>query len=228
MKLTLPPLLSLNGGYVDTAGYLALHGLFTAHVTGNFVTLGAALVQDNSGTLGKLLALPVFCAVVTASRLFSYGLARRGLPALRTLLIIKFLLLLAGAILALELGPFPEGNAWPGVLTGMVLVCAMAIQNAAHRIHMTTAPPTTLMTGTTTQIMIDLADLLHGVGPEQSAAAKLRLSKMSIAVTAFAIGCAAAALCFSRFGEWCFIIPPALAAIAVILPPPASDTKAHA
>lgn len=30
MKPTVPMLLSFNGGYVDTAGYLALQGLFTA------------------------------------------------------------------------------------------------------------------------------------------------------------------------------------------------------
>jgi uncharacterized membrane protein YoaK (UPF0700 family) len=38
MKIALPTLLSFNGGYVDTAGYLALQGLFSAHVTGNFVS----------------------------------------------------------------------------------------------------------------------------------------------------------------------------------------------
>ncbi len=43
MKSSVPALLSFNGGYADTAGYLALQGLFTAHVTGNIVTLGAAL-----------------------------------------------------------------------------------------------------------------------------------------------------------------------------------------
>jgi uncharacterized membrane protein YoaK (UPF0700 family) len=36
---SLPTLLSFNGGYVDTLGFLSLSGLFTAHVTGNFVTL---------------------------------------------------------------------------------------------------------------------------------------------------------------------------------------------
>jgi outer membrane protein TolC len=34
---TLPALLSLNAGYVDTASFLALQGLFAAHVTGNFL-----------------------------------------------------------------------------------------------------------------------------------------------------------------------------------------------
>jgi uncharacterized membrane protein YoaK (UPF0700 family) len=44
----------------------------------------------------------------------------------------------------------------------MTLVSAMAIQNAVHRIHLGTAPPTTLMTGTTTQMMIDIADVIRG------------------------------------------------------------------
>ncbi|TLY70750.1 MAG: DUF1275 domain-containing protein, partial [Gammaproteobacteria bacterium] len=41
MQLGLPRILSVNAGFMDTAAYLALKGLFTAHVTGNFVTLGA-------------------------------------------------------------------------------------------------------------------------------------------------------------------------------------------
>jgi hypothetical protein len=55
----LPLLLSLTAGYVDTAGFLAPQGLFTAHVTSNFVTLGASLVFGTSGAIAKLLALLV-------------------------------------------------------------------------------------------------------------------------------------------------------------------------
>eukprot|EP01035_Chromulina_nebulosa_P008054 gene8054-10896_t len=51
-------LLSFNGGFVDTAGFLGLQGLFVAHVTGNFVTLGAALVHGSHGIIGKVLAMP--------------------------------------------------------------------------------------------------------------------------------------------------------------------------
>src|SRR5215813_5901579 len=107
----LPLLLSLDAGFVDTAGFLALHGLFTAHVTGNFVTLGASLVLGTSGAIAKLLALPVFCVVVIASRLLSSALLARGLPALRVLLAGKLALLIAGAVLAIRFGPFADGDA---------------------------------------------------------------------------------------------------------------------
>src|SRR5882757_211246 len=109
---SLPLLLSLNAGYVDTAGFLALQGLFTAHVTGNFVTLGASLALGTSGALAKLLALPVFCAIIVLSRLFSYALKSRELPVFRSLLAIELMLLAAAAVLAVRLGPFPDGNHW--------------------------------------------------------------------------------------------------------------------
>jgi len=44
MRIGLGALLSFNGGFVDTAGFLGLQGLFTAHVTGNFVTQVAGLL----------------------------------------------------------------------------------------------------------------------------------------------------------------------------------------
>jgi uncharacterized membrane protein YoaK (UPF0700 family) len=212
----LPLLLSLTAGYVDTAGFLALQGLFTAHVTGNFVTLGAALVLGTSGAIAKLLALPIFCVVVIASRLLSSALSRRQLPALKVLLAVKLLLLIAGAILAVRFGPFANGDAAPAVLTGMVLVSAMAIQNAAHRIHLGSAPPSTLMTGTTTQIMIDLADMLQGPKPETGAPGR-RLARMSTNIVVFALGCAAAALLYARIGVWCFVVPPILATASLCL-----------
>jgi uncharacterized membrane protein YoaK (UPF0700 family) len=67
------------------------------------------------------------------------------------------------------------------------------------------------MTGTTTQIMIDIADLVRGVSSEARAAATDRLRRMGANVVAFALGCAAAALLYAQFHTWCFIIPPLLA-----------------
>jgi uncharacterized membrane protein YoaK (UPF0700 family) len=214
-RAILPLVLSLNAGFVDTAGFLALQGLFTAHVTGNFVTLGASLVLGTSGALAKLLALPVFCVVVIASRWFGTLLSHRAKHPFVPLLVLKVLLLAVGAALAIHFGPFHNGDAWQAILTGMVLVAAMAIQNALHRVHLASAPPSTLMTGTTTQIMLDIADRIY---PRQGAAAPpARLIQMSINVVVFAAGCGVAALLYARFGVWCFVVPPVVAVVSLII-----------
>jgi uncharacterized membrane protein YoaK (UPF0700 family) len=215
MKLTLPTVLSFNGGYVDTVGYLSLQGLFTAHVTGNFVTIGAALVFGTSGVVAKLLALPVFCMVIIVTRLVGSILPPRW-PVLETMLTLKLLLLFVAAILAIAVGPFANGDGAPAIIMGMTLVSAMAIQNAVHRIHMSAAPPTTLMTGTTTQIMIDIADMIRGVPVAAGDAMRSRLRRMCVAVASFATGAAAGALLFHAIGSWCFVLPPGVALLARI------------
>lgn len=215
----LPLLLSLNGGYVDTAGFLALQGLFTAHVTGNFVTFGASLALGTSGAAAKLLALPVFCVVVLLARLAGRALERTAAPVLRLMLAAQLVLLALGAVMAIALGPFTNGDAPAAMATGMVLVAGMAIQNAAHRRHLPSAPPSTLMTGTTTQVMLDLADML--AGDRGDAAARTRLGRMALSVASFALGCAAAALLFMAAGAWCFLLPPLLIAAALLFAAPA-------
>jgi uncharacterized membrane protein YoaK (UPF0700 family) len=208
LKPSLATILSLNGGYVDTAGFLALQGLFTAHVTGNFVTFGAAIVHGSTGAYAKLLALPVFCIVVMLTRLASHRLIARGRPVLAILLGTQVVLLALGGALAIAFGPFGNGDLPSALLTGMVLVCAMAVQNAAHRAHLSDAPPSTLMTGTTTQIMIDVADLACGAA--EAAKVRPRMLRMATSVAAFALGCGLAAVLFIAAGSWCFVLPPLL------------------
>lgn len=212
----LSSLLAANAGYVDTAGFLALHGLFTAHVTGNFVTIGAALAFGTSGVVTKLAALPVFCLVIALVRLAGVALARQGRRELPVLLGTKVLLLLLGGILAVAFGRFADGDHWQAMLTGMILVAAMAIQNGVHRIHLGSMPPTTLMTGSTTQIVIDAVDLARGLPDDQTAAARQRVRRLGNSVLCFAMGCAAAAL-FYIASNWCFLLPPVIGAAAARL-----------
>jgi uncharacterized membrane protein YoaK (UPF0700 family) len=215
MHVTVPRVLSVNAGFMDTAAFLALKGLFTAHVTGNFVTLGAALVTGASGALAKLLALPVFCIVVVLVRLFSYALRTRARPVASTLLATQLGLMILGALLAVSFGPFTSADGYAALATGMSLVAAMAVQNAAHRVHFAAAPPSTVMTGTTTQIMMDLGDLMHGQTPEKATAARERLQQMTASVLAFAVGCALGALLYAYLGVWCFWAPPVLVVITL-------------
>ncbi len=219
VETRIPFLLSVNGGFVDTMSFLALHGLFAAHVTGNFVTLGATLVLGTSGATAKLLALPMFCAAVVVAHLLSFRLRRMGVAVLRTTLLLMLLLLLAAAVLAVWRGPFANGDSAGALLTGMTLVAAMAVQNAAHRIHLPHSPPSTMMTGTTTQIMIDIANLLHVENPLDRPATRARVRRLSAIVGAFAFGCAAAALGFAFLREWTFFVPPAVALLAYLFAP---------
>jgi uncharacterized membrane protein YoaK (UPF0700 family) len=218
MRPTIASLLTFTAGYADAAGFMALNGLFTAHVTGNFVTIGAALVTGTSGVATKLLALPTFCIVIALARLARYALIARGLPVLRTLLAAELLLLTTVGVLAVRFGPFGHEDSVPAAVTGLTLVAAMAIQNAFQRAHFANAPPTTVMTGTITQVMLDVADLLHGTPPEQMDVVRSRLWRLSKAVFAFAFGCALAALCYGAFGVWCFAVPPVLTLVTFSYP----------
>ncbi len=216
MKLpSLPQLLSFNAGYVDTLGFLALSGLFTAHVTGNFVTLGATAALGLGGALSKLLALPVFCFVVFASRLACLKLQASDRSPIRPMLIVKLALLAGVAIFALYHGPFHADENIVTLFVGLVLVSAMAIQNGLHRAHLSKAPPSTLMTGTTTQIMLDLADLLVSAKSEETAALKARIVKMGTAVITFALGCGLGAAGYMFAPAAAFTLPAILGAIAL-------------
>ncbi|MEZ5934048.1 MAG: DUF1275 family protein [Alphaproteobacteria bacterium] len=220
MKPNLPIILSFNGGYVDTAGFLMLEGLFTAHVTGNFVMIGDALAHGASGVVAKLLALPVFCLTILILQSIALRVGATSARAVRAMLIAKFLLLTAAAIAAIGFGDFSNPDGFPLISTGMLLVAGMAIQNAAHRLHLSSTPPTTLMTGTTTQVMLDLASLLYDRSPERPESVKPRLVRLIVTVTAFALGCALAALATIQIGMWAFVLPPILALIGMAVHEP--------
>ena len=66
--------MSFVAGYVDTLGFIALFGLFTAHITGNFILLAASLAdgQQTPRPL-KLWAFPAFILGVAATRLLVAG-----------------------------------------------------------------------------------------------------------------------------------------------------------
>jgi uncharacterized membrane protein YoaK (UPF0700 family) len=207
-------LLSFNGGFVDTAGFLGLAGLFTAHVTGNFVTLAAALLTGSHGIIGKLIALPEFVLVIALTRLAGSALRARGLPVLRPLLVAKVVLLAAFFALAVGFGPFPNPDVPAALLTGFAAIAAMAIQNAVQRVHLASLPPTTLMTGSTTQVVLDAADTLTGAG---TPAVRERIGRFSLAIACFAAGCAAAALLYWLAGFWCLAVPVVVGAATAVL-----------
>ena len=210
MKINLGKLLSFNAGYVDTASFMALHGLFAAHVTGNFVTLGAALASDNhSGALAKLFALPMFCIVILFTRIIYQSYNRKGMDSYNVLLILMFILFVVAGAISTQYLPFPATDNWPGFIVGMLLVSAMAIQNALHRMQWVKEPQTTVMTGATSQLMVDIADIMFAQPTdEQKAAIHKRFKTTLPNMINFALGCAVAALVYKYALIFIFILPP--------------------
>jgi len=210
-------LLSFNGGFVDTAGFLGLQGLFTAHVTGNFVTLGAALVLGSHGIIGKILALPVFIVVIALARLAGAALRKRHAPVLRVLLTAEVALLFLFFALAVSFGPFANADSLPALFTGFAGIAAMAVQNAVQRVHLAALPPTTLMTGSTTQATLDAVDLLTNANPANAAATRARFWRFSLAIVYFAAGCALSATLFWLVGFWCLALAVVVGAAAAVM-----------
>jgi uncharacterized membrane protein YoaK (UPF0700 family) len=63
-NLRLPAALSATAGATDVTSFLALGGLFTAHITGNLVILAAHNITDKFGQIGPLLSVPMFVGVL--------------------------------------------------------------------------------------------------------------------------------------------------------------------
>jgi len=84
------------------------------------------------------------------------------------------------------------------------------LQNATYRTHLAHTPPSTIMTGTTTQVMLDLAEILHGLRPEIAAATRARFTRLTTSVVVFAAGCGLAALLYGKVNTWCFCVLPLL------------------
>src|SRR5258707_9038170 len=85
----LTAVLSVTAGAVDAISFLALGGLFTAHITGNVVILAAHYVTGGFSEVGPLLSVPVFIAVLGAVTLGSGAVEKAGYRSRRALLIFQ-------------------------------------------------------------------------------------------------------------------------------------------
>lgn len=101
----LPFVLSIVDGSVDVIGFLALDGLFTAHITSNIVVLAARFVAGGEAPLSHLLAVPVFMLALNLTRLVAAWLERARIPSLLPLLLLELLLLCGFFAIGLAGGP---------------------------------------------------------------------------------------------------------------------------
>lgn len=202
-------------GFVDAAGFIGLAGLFTAHVTGNFVLIGAELVSTSTGVVAKLLALPVFMLAVAAARFLALALEGGERSILPWLMAFEALLLGLCCAAGVALAPLGSPDGFPAILVGMLAVAAMGVQNALGRLSLGHLTPTTVMTVSVTQAVIDAVDRLRGAASGPAARGRLRRSLP--AIVAFAVGALAGAFAIASWSFACLASPAViLAALAVL------------
>jgi uncharacterized membrane protein YoaK (UPF0700 family) len=214
----LPTVLSTTAGAVDVIGFLALGGLFTAHITGNVVIVAAHYVTGGFSQIGPLLAVPVFMAVMGLVTLASNAIARAGSYPLRPLLLLQTALLAGFLLLGVGFGRFPDADSSAAVFAGMFGVAAMATQNVLVKLALKDTPSTAVMTTNITQLTLDLSMLARSQGNADELAKVRRRARMTFAcVIGFVAGCAAGAALEVRFGLWALTLPVLLSALAVPL-----------
>ena len=215
-------MLSWVAGFVDTSAFIILFGLFTAHVTGNIALAGSSFVSsEHKATLTRLLMLPTFMLAVAMTSLLARYARRKKWPVFAVLLTAEAIALSIFLAVGVNLSPSLLLDVQEDLILpiGMAGVVAMAIQNALMKEAkgvFKSYIPTTVMTGNTTQLTIDIVQFLSAKlsqpldkmpNPEAEEALE-RMSRVFPTITGFALGGFAAAYFVLLSESWWSLIFP--------------------
>jgi uncharacterized membrane protein YoaK (UPF0700 family) len=216
-EVWLPTLLSIIAGMVDVIGFLSL-GIFTAHVTGNIVVIGALIVRHNRVNPAQILAIPVFIVAVGATWLIAKLSGKRGIGLMRPLLVIQFLLITCVLIFSAIVKPSADPHGLMATIAAMIAVTAMGCQFALLRLTLPVAPSTAVMTGNLTNAVLAIVDSSSRTQPLMASDSR-RLRGALHLLIGFFVGCVLATAALMYVGDWAWSLPAALAAVVVALCP---------
>jgi uncharacterized membrane protein YoaK (UPF0700 family) len=203
--VTTMSLLAFTSGFVDTLSFIALFGLFAAHVTGNFVLIATSIAEFRHGLWMKLLAVPVFILAAVLTRVYIIHRERNELDAATHVMFGQSALLAVFMAVAVYHTPFKHHEDFGAILTALLAASAMAIQNTAARTFLNGLPPTTVMTGNMIQVIVDIVDIAHGHGPLD--VKRARLKRLGPTLLAFIAGTLLGAVGYVTVGFYCLTVP---------------------
>jgi len=213
----LPFVLSLIAGSTDVIGFLGLNGLFTAHITGNLVTLAAHVVARSPAILSYLLAVPIFMLALLLTQLLAAMLRREHLPTRTPLLIVHCLLLVAFVATCSPLSPGFDSDSPRALTAAMLGVAAMAVQGALLQISLVSTPPTGVMTTNVVHFMLALGRLLTSDNGATNEHARKELLHVLLVIVGFTLGCVAGAASYATYQLRALWVPTGLAVVSLLL-----------
>ena len=155
-------MLSVIAGATDIIGVLGLHGLFTAHITGNLVLWRRASSLTAPQRFRISCRFLSLCWCCWRRALIARAIERAGTSSLQPLLLLQLLALMAFLLLSVTVGPWQDPDAVLAIIAGMCGVAAMAVQNALAQIALKNTPSTAVMTTNVTRLMLDVGTVLVG------------------------------------------------------------------
>ncbi|MET0591332.1 MAG: YoaK family protein [Polyangiaceae bacterium] len=211
--LVVSTLFGAIAGYVDTVSFLALFGMFTAHITGDLVVSLAELPQGSVAT--RVTMLPIFMISVAVTTVFARATRRYDQAPLFPLLALMTASLLVFGATGIILQPFMTSqNNWAVSIVGATGVGAMAVQNMIMRDALKSWTPTTIMTGNLTQVTIQLVELAFATRERDGETrdrirkkAVARLVKFGLPLIGFVAGAASGAAMARLYGFWSVALP---------------------
>jgi uncharacterized membrane protein YoaK (UPF0700 family) len=214
-NILLPILLGGIAGSTDTIGFLAFGGLFTAHITGNFVVLAAHIVSHHEVSAAVVLSVPVFVAVILLTRWLVARLDALGIGLLQPLLLLECLLLAGFLAMRVVNGTPVHVNAPGAIFAGMLGVAAMAVQNAVGQISLG-AVSTTAMTANIARFALDIGEIFATRNHCDRSWWRNRLPQGG-PIAGFIIGCGLGAASETVLDRWALALPVALTASALAI-----------
>ncbi|GGL92468.1 YoaK family protein [Nakamurella endophytica] len=209
----LPLLLSIVAGLTDVTTFVLLGGVFSAHITGNLVVLAADLATGRPVGATTVLAVPFFVAIAAVVTALAARSARPPSWWVTPLLAAQCVFLAAAGTVStvFDASASPHGAA--AIVTGLLAVAAMAVQNALLHVAFTASPSTAVMTGNVVEATVSGIRVLVG-RPGQASADRAAWRRTWPLIAGFLAGClAGAAACWAMHDPgW---VLPVAAALAV-------------
>jgi len=196
-------LLTIVAGYCDTATFVGADRIFSAHVTGNFITFAFQLVIGSEGDAWlKLLTFPVFVAAVMIGGAIGPRVSNKHF----LLFFEGIVITLAGLLVILANYTAEQDPGFVGYLSTMLVVFAMGLQNAFGKLYAKeTYGPTTMMTGNVTQAALDFRGLVANRGKNPDI--NVSFYRQLIVIGGFLAGCLVGAAVTRHYGLSVIILP---------------------